>query len=31
MDREEKDMKKKERRNGTKIGVNGKISQDEET
>jgi len=31
MDREEKDMKKKERRNGMKIGVNGKISQDEET
>jgi len=31
MDREEKDMKKKEKRDGTRIGINGKIPQDEES
>jgi len=31
MDGEEKDMKGKERRDGTKIGINGKIPQDEES
>jgi len=31
MDREEKDMKKKEKKDGMKIGVNGKISQDKKT
>jgi len=31
MDGEEKDMKGKERRDGTKIGIDGKIPQDEES
>jgi len=31
MDREEKDMKKKEKKDRMKIGVNGKISQDKKT
>jgi len=31
MDREEKDMKKKEKRDGMKIGIDGKIPQDEES
>jgi len=31
MDREEKDMKKKEKRDGMRIGINGKIPQDEES
>ena len=31
MDREEKDMKKKEKKDGMKIRVNGKISQDKKT
>jgi len=31
MDRREKNMKKKGTKNGTKIGVNGKISWDKET
>jgi len=30
MDRGEKDMKKKEKRDGTRIGIDGKIPQDEE-
>ena len=31
MDKEEKDMKKKGKKDRTKIGVNGKIPQDEES
>jgi len=31
MDREEKDMKKKEKKDRMKIRVNGKISQDKKT
>jgi len=31
MDRGEKDMKGKERRDGTRIGINGKIPWDEES
>ena len=31
MDREEKDMKKKGKKDRTKIGVNGKIPQDEKS
>jgi len=31
MDRGEKDMKEKERRDGTKIGIDGKIPRDEES
>jgi len=31
MDRGEKDMKRKERRDGTRIRINGKIPRDEES
>jgi len=31
MDRGEKDIKRRERKDGTKIGVDGKIPWDEET
>jgi len=31
MDREEEGMKGKERRGGTRIGIDGKIPQDEES
>jgi len=31
IDRGEKDMKRKERRDGTKIGIDGKIPRDEES